>query len=160
MTCHFLIYNLAVYTHKIEFQKGIKFTEKTEKIEISLSDLNKDTKQIEWLGVSEIKYNNEFFDIVSVKKENGKAILSVVNDRIEKEMNEEYQEQSDIIFEKNQNTNKGHQLISGFLSLKCICTDVLDFSMQVSEDSFLKEISFPVCFGYLTVQTPPPNKLV
>ncbi len=162
MTCHFFIYNLSVYAHKNEVQKKLDcYFGKTEKIEISASKLFKNSEEIQWFeNNTEIKYYNEPYDVVSISIESDKVILSVIDDNTERSMYEEFQGQSDVIFEKNQAQNNGHKLISGFLSLKCIFTTPLNFSSTISTTVFLKEASFSVCLGYLTVQTPPPNNLV
>jgi len=158
ITGHFFIYKLALYSHKTDFRNYLKkHSEKAETIEIPSVQLYMNTKQIEWCdNNNEIRYNNDLYDVLSVKQENGKAILKVVSDKAEEQMAENYDELSNIIFAKNKCKSTGHHLSNSFLSLKCIITNPVSIDQYITSYNYSVAELTTVCSVYLPVQTLPP----
>jgi len=157
ITGHFFLFKIAQHSHKSEFKHYLKSNAVTiQKIELSPSELFVDSKTITWKDDNtEIEMNGEMYDVMEIKNSGTKVILSIVPDKVEKTLFEKYRAQAASIY--NNRNSKENNGIKDLLTLKVTVKEpVRNPSSAAGSDVLFKENSFRTCFGFTTVQTPPP----
>lgn len=159
LTGHYFIYKSVLNSHKTAFKTYIRsHYAKTEKIEISPSELYTNSKKLTWLDENkEICLNGVMYDLLSIKNSGTKVILCVVNDKDEKELMNLYQKQFNDIYESGNTGKKNNNLVKDLLSLKFFQKNSGTITLYSRENNypFIQNSSIILC--YLTVFTPPPN---
>jgi hypothetical protein len=155
MTGYILIFQISIHSHRQAFQKFLIRNHKDlKKIEILPSELYKNTAEITWdKGHSEMLMNHELYDIILIKQSREKVELYLVSDKEEKEMNEKFQNSSDMLYG---NSASGGNLVKNFLTLE-FTFDQYVFVSEIcsSQRSYILHSLKPF-HGFTTVSTPPP----
>ena len=159
LTGHFFIYKSVLNSHKKAFKTYIRsHYAKTEQIEISLSELYTNTKNIAWLDDNkEVLLNGVMYDIVSIKNNGTKVILCVVNDLHEKELMNRYQKQFNNTYENGNTGKKNNNLIKDFLSLKFFQKNSGTITLYLQQNNYNPIQNSSTSFGYIRIFSPPPK---
>lgn len=154
---HFVLYKYVNYTHKQEFRQYLRTNTKDLRIiEIYPSQLFVSSKNLTWKDHNkEVEIDGEVYDIINIKNDGIKVLLSVVIDRLEREQFEKYKEQTASIF--NDQGGRKQNTITQLLSLKGIFSNNASLTLHFAcSDLVFPEAKYLLSFGYASVPVPPP----
>ncbi|MBN8694704.1 MAG: hypothetical protein J0L69_16030 [Bacteroidetes bacterium] len=160
ITGNYFIYKQVTKAHKKEFKAFIRSRyAKTQTISISPSELYSNNSRITWLDNNkEVLMNDIMYDIISLKSEGVKVVLTVVEDTQEKELMNKYKEQFDVMYSsssgKKQNSVAKDFFAFKYLSHENICVDIRESSLY-----YFIFFDSKTTKGFSNSLTPPPDFL-
>ena len=160
-TGSFFIHQSYLSSYKKEFRSFISLNKKTiqsSEITINTSELYINTSTITWEDdTKEIIYNGVLCDVISVKTENKKTVITVITDKQEQSIKEQF---ATLYNDDSYKTSKKPlQLLKQFLSLKYV-THTTTFSALPLKSTILINNSnyyFNIEKVFLPQETPPPT---
>ncbi len=159
----YLLYKSYLSSYKSNFRAYVNANEKnvnSSVIHISPSDLYINSNRIIWEDENkEIIFDGILYDIVSMKNEGGKVILTVISDEQEEEIKKEFSEN----FKGNADskTNNSFKLLKQFLALKYISNDDL---FEINSNQIINEYqtdrALKLVSVFISTETLPPNQFI
>lgn len=159
----YLLYKTYLCSYKSNFRTYINANKKNVNhsiICITPSELYVNSNRIIWEDENkEVIYDGVLYDIVNMKYEGGKVILTAVSDEQEQEIKKQFAEN----FEENSNskTNSSLKLLKQFLALKYTSNDDL---LKINSHQILNEYQTDPVFKlepvFISTETLPPNQFV
>ena len=160
ITGNYFIYKQVTKAHKREFKAYIRTNfAKTEVIEISPSELFCNNQRITWLDENkEILLGEIMYDIVSIKNNGTKVLLTVVNDSEEKALMNEYSDEFNGFYNQN-NAKSKNNIMKDFFGFKYLLNTYQEIQFEYCSYCYVvKHITnFPVVI--LPVHLRPPVKV-
>lgn len=156
ITGNYFIYRQVTKAHKKEFKAFIRTKyAKTETLEICPSELYTNNSKITWLDHNkEVLVNDVMYDIISISSGGTKVILTVVNDKHEKELMNRYKEQ----FNASAGSHKKNNSIAlDFFGMKYICSTKQFISLSSETNVFALKSEPSIYSGHISKTTPPPD---
>lgn len=94
------------------------------------------------------------YDIVSISNAGTKVILTVVNDKYEKELMQRYKDQ---FYNESMKNKKSNTMAIDFFGMKYLCNSKQFIILSAETNSFVSQLKPTILSGYLSNNTPPPN---
>lgn len=156
----FLIYSGYLCHYKSDIRRCIDADRRSinkSVISINPSELYIDSKTISWEdGNKEIVYKEVLYDIVNVKNEKGKVILTVVSDIQEQELKKQISESIDDNLSTP--TNNSLKLLKQFLAFKYISdNDLLLLRQNSISEKYRMNYDVKIVPVFINTETLPPN---
>lgn len=158
LTGNYFIYKQITKAHKKEFKAYIRSRfAKTIKISIHPSELYSNNSKINWLDDNkEVIINDVLYDVISIKNNGTLVVLTVVDDKKEKELMDTYRDRFDDFRASHSSKNKP-QVAKDFFSLKYLPIKTNSFLLHLDKIHFSLNENFRVTKGHTLLLTPPPD---
>lgn len=158
ITGNYFIYKQVTKAHKREFKAYIRTNfAKTEVIEINPSELFSNNQRITWLDENkEILLGEIMYDIVSIKNNGTKVLLTVVNDSEEKALMNEYRDEFNGFYNQNSAKSKNN-IMKDFFGFKYLPTHQCFFELACSEYKISAFFFAEIEDGFISIPFSPPD---
>lgn len=157
----FFVYTCYLSSYQNAYQayaKSKKNNLLTSQILINPAQLYTNSKTISWEDDNkEVVINGVLYDVVSVKLQKGEVVLTVLSDKQEQEIKNQFASTYDVSSSKS--SNSPIKLLKQFLAFKFVNNTATlgDFILNTNEINSNTKYTFCITSVFLSQETPPPN---